>query len=84
MDVLDSSRREADRSTHADDLLALESVAALHPDVVTFRDVAPAAACSSGHKLTGRPCTSRRSTRSRAGSGATSSSTALLGGFSTV
>ncbi len=36
MDVLDSSRREADRSTHADDLLALESVAALHPDVVTF------------------------------------------------
>ncbi len=36
MDVLDSSRREADRSTHADDLLALESVAALHPDVATF------------------------------------------------
>ena len=27
MDVLDSGRREADRSTHADDLLALESVA---------------------------------------------------------
>jgi len=25
MDVLDSSRREADRSTHADDLAALES-----------------------------------------------------------
>jgi DNA helicase-2/ATP-dependent DNA helicase PcrA len=36
MDVLDSSRREADRSTHADDLAALESVAALHPDVATF------------------------------------------------
>jgi ATP-dependent DNA helicase UvrD/PcrA len=36
MDVLDSSRREADRSTHADDLLALESVADLHPDVATF------------------------------------------------
>ena len=36
MDVLDSSRREADRSTHADDLLALESVAHLHPDVATF------------------------------------------------
>lgn len=36
MDVLDSSRREADRSTHADDLLALESVAALHPDAATF------------------------------------------------
>ena len=36
MDVLDSSRREADRSTHADDLAALESVAALHPDAATF------------------------------------------------
>jgi DNA helicase-2/ATP-dependent DNA helicase PcrA len=36
MDVLDSSRREADRSTHTDDLLALESVAALHPDVGSF------------------------------------------------
>lgn len=36
MDVLDSSRREADRSTHADDLAALEQVAALHPDPATF------------------------------------------------
>jgi DNA helicase-2/ATP-dependent DNA helicase PcrA len=36
MDVLDSSRSEADRSTHADDLAALESVAALHPDIHTF------------------------------------------------
>jgi DNA helicase-2/ATP-dependent DNA helicase PcrA len=36
MDVLDSSRSEADRSTHADDLAALEAVAALHPDVATF------------------------------------------------
>jgi DNA helicase-2/ATP-dependent DNA helicase PcrA len=36
MDVLDSARREADRSTHADDLLALEQVAALHPDTATF------------------------------------------------
>ena len=36
MDVLDTSRREADRSTHADDLLALESVAVMHPDVATF------------------------------------------------
>ena len=36
MDVLDASRREADRSTHADDLVALESVAALHPDPETF------------------------------------------------
>jgi DNA helicase-2/ATP-dependent DNA helicase PcrA len=36
MDVLDSSRRQADRSTHADDLSALEAVAALHPDAATF------------------------------------------------
>jgi len=36
MDTLDTSRREADRSTHADDLLALESVAALHRDPATF------------------------------------------------
>jgi DNA helicase-2/ATP-dependent DNA helicase PcrA len=32
MDALDSSRTEADRSTHVDDLLALEQVAPLHPD----------------------------------------------------
>src|ERR1035438_1007080 len=36
MDVLDSSRSEADRSTHTDDLAALESVAALHPEASTF------------------------------------------------
>jgi len=36
MDVLDGSRKEADRSTHADDLTALESVAALHREVTTF------------------------------------------------
>ena len=36
MDVLDSSRREADRSTHTDDLVALEAVAALHPEAATF------------------------------------------------
>jgi DNA helicase II / ATP-dependent DNA helicase PcrA len=36
MDVLDGSRREADRSTHTDDLLALEAVAVLHPDAATF------------------------------------------------
>ena len=36
MDALDSSRKEADRSTHADDLLALESVASLHPDAASF------------------------------------------------
>ncbi len=33
MDVLDGSRKEADRSTHADDLTALQSVAALHREV---------------------------------------------------
>ena len=65
MDVLDSSRREADRSTHADDLLALESVAALHPDVATFepwlrgmleRPAAegPAVLLSTIHKIKGR------------------------------
>ena len=65
MDVLDSSRREADRSTHADDLLALESVAALHPDVATFetwlRSVlerppaeGPAVLLSTIHKIKGR------------------------------
>jgi DNA helicase-2/ATP-dependent DNA helicase PcrA len=65
MDVLDSSRREADRSTHADDLLALESVATLHPDVATFetwlRSVlerrpveGPAVLLSTIHKIKGR------------------------------
>jgi DNA helicase-2/ATP-dependent DNA helicase PcrA len=38
MDVLDSSRREADRSTHADDLVALGAVAALHPEASTFEE----------------------------------------------
>lgn len=36
MDVLDDSRREADRSSHGDDLSALEQVASLHPDPATF------------------------------------------------
>ena len=65
MDVLDSSRREADRSTHADDLLALESVAALHPDVATFEPwlkgllerppvAGPAVLLSTIHKIKGR------------------------------
>jgi DNA helicase-2/ATP-dependent DNA helicase PcrA len=36
MDVLDGVRREADRSTHADDLVALEQAAALHPEPATF------------------------------------------------
>jgi DNA helicase-2/ATP-dependent DNA helicase PcrA len=36
MDSLDASRAEADRSTHGDDLRALEQVAALHPHAPTF------------------------------------------------
>ena len=36
VDVLDASRREVDRSTHADDLAALEQAAAMHPDPATF------------------------------------------------
>ena len=36
LDALDSSRAGADRSTHADDLAALESVAGFHPDAATF------------------------------------------------
>jgi DNA helicase-2/ATP-dependent DNA helicase PcrA len=65
MDVLDSSRREADRSTHADDLSALEAVAALHPEAATFeawlrgalsRPAAegPAVALSTVHKIKGK------------------------------
>jgi hypothetical protein len=65
MDILDSSREEADRSTHADDLVALEAVAALHPDPATFegwlrdllgRDVptGPAVLLSTIHKIKGR------------------------------
>jgi DNA helicase II / ATP-dependent DNA helicase PcrA len=65
MDVLDASRREADRSTHADDLAALESVAALHPEVATFeswlRQVlgrssagGPSVLLSTVHRIKGR------------------------------
>ena len=65
MDVLDSSRREADRSTHADDLLALESLAALHPDAASFEPwlraalgtrplEGPSVHLSTVHKIKGR------------------------------
>jgi DNA helicase-2/ATP-dependent DNA helicase PcrA len=65
MDVLDSSRSEADRSTHTDDLAALESVAGLHPDVATFepwlREVlsrtaaeGPSVLLSTIHRIKGR------------------------------
>ena len=65
MDVLDSSRREADRSTHADDLLAIESLGALHPDVFSFESwlraalgrrppEGPSVHLSTIHKIKGR------------------------------
>lgn len=65
VDVLDSSRGEADRSTHADDLLALETVAALHPDLATFEQwladllarrtcAGPAVLLSTVHKIKGK------------------------------
>jgi DNA helicase II / ATP-dependent DNA helicase PcrA len=65
MDVLDSSRGEADRPTHADDLVALEAVAALHPDAASFepwlRELlarqpfgGPAVLLSTIHKIKGR------------------------------
>ncbi|HXA32542.1 MAG TPA: ATP-dependent DNA helicase UvrD2 [Acidimicrobiales bacterium] len=65
MDVLDASRDEPDRSTHNDDLQALESVAAFHPEVATFatwlRGVlerpqveGPAILLSTVHRIKGR------------------------------
>jgi DNA helicase-2/ATP-dependent DNA helicase PcrA len=65
VDVLDVSRDEADRSTHVDDLVALESVAGLHPDASTFetwlrsalqpREAAqPRVLLSTIHKIKGR------------------------------
>jgi hypothetical protein len=36
MDILDSSRPETDRSTHTDELVTLESLAALHPYASSF------------------------------------------------
>jgi DNA helicase-2/ATP-dependent DNA helicase PcrA len=36
LDTLDLSRSEADRSSHGDDLRALQQVAALHPEAATF------------------------------------------------
>ena len=65
VDVLDHSRGEADRSTHADDLMALESVAALHPDPASFEpwlkevlsrpsQPGPAVLLSTVHKIKGK------------------------------
>jgi DNA helicase-2/ATP-dependent DNA helicase PcrA len=65
MDVLDGSRRDADRSTHADDLVALEGVAALHPEASTFEPwlrgvlsrpaaAEPAVLLSTVHRIKGK------------------------------
>lgn len=65
VDVLDASRGEADRSTHADDLIALESVASFHPDAATFEawirsvllpreSTEPGVLLSTIHKIKGR------------------------------
>lgn len=65
MDVLDASGGAADRSTHLDDLLALESLASLHPEATTFEawlrelltkgsSEGPAVHVSTIHKIKGR------------------------------
>lgn len=65
MDVLDASGGAVDRSTHLDDLLALESLASLHPEAATFemwlRELlnkgspdGPAVHVSTIHKIKGR------------------------------
>ena len=65
VDILDASRDEADRSTHVDDLIALESVASLHAEASTFetwlravlepRSVAqPGVLLSTIHRIKGR------------------------------
>ena len=71
LDTLDASRAGADRSTHADDLAALESVAPFHPDAATFahwlREVLGRPPARRARRSSCRP-----STGSRARSGATS------------
>jgi DNA helicase II / ATP-dependent DNA helicase PcrA len=65
MDVLDGSRKEADRATHADDLLAIEAVAALHPEPAGFEEwltghlsrpaaSGPAVLLSTVHRIKGK------------------------------
>jgi DNA helicase II / ATP-dependent DNA helicase PcrA len=65
MDVLDASGGAADRSTHLDDLLALESLASLHTDAASFESwlrellnkgssEGPAVHVSTIHKIKGR------------------------------
>jgi DNA helicase-2/ATP-dependent DNA helicase PcrA len=58
MDVLDSGRREADRSSHIDDLAALQEVAHLHENAATFESwlrgqlSAPRAPARTGGEVT--------------------------------
>jgi DNA helicase-2/ATP-dependent DNA helicase PcrA len=65
LDTLDASRVGTDRSTHGDDLAALESIAAFHPDAATFapwlREVlgrspadGPAVELSTVHRIKGK------------------------------
>ena len=86
MDILDSSRREADRSTHTDDLFALESVAGLHPGRGQLRAVVaggpgparatgPAVLLSTVHRIKGREWGHVSSTARPTGSSPTDSVT---------
>ena len=59
MDVLDGSRDEPDRSTHHDDLLALESVAAFHPEPATFASWLQEVLEPAPGRRTGRPALHR-------------------------
>jgi DNA helicase II / ATP-dependent DNA helicase PcrA len=65
LDTLDASRAGTDRSTHGDDLAALESIASFHPDAATFaswlREVlgrpaaaGPAVELSTVHRIKGK------------------------------
>ena len=50
MDILDASRGEVDRSTHADDLAALEQVASLNTDPATFETWLRSILSRPGHR----------------------------------
>jgi DNA helicase-2/ATP-dependent DNA helicase PcrA len=65
MEALDGSHGETDRSTHTDDLLAIEAVAALHPQPLGFEEwltellerpgaQGPAVLLSTVHKIKGK------------------------------
>lgn len=56
MDVLDASRREPDRSTHTDDLLALEQVAACSPIPAASRNGLRTSSPLAGRRTTAPVC----------------------------